>query len=312
MSTNKVNAQAQMLLLLNKVQNLESQLGQRNDQGMDMLGLMNQLKSLQGKVPRREVPMKPQPNMNLGGLLAGLLGSIEGSKPEGTRCVWVSGLPDEYADADVLCNIFGNFGNVIKVQFTEKKPDGALIELDHPHSANRAIRSMNKQKLSGQEVKVSHANIERGSIKANDTKSKDFRQEKIVWRYPSTRKDSKFRAICMSRMRQLTPKLLVANIPDGKIDEVKKYMVQHGFTVKEIEESKRRTDDTKDEKTSTGFTVAKVELASTEEAISAVGTLHGTWPTMRSFGSKKVDKFGNSHGLVMSFMSPPRENKSKA
>ena len=32
--------------------------------------------------------------------------------------------------------------------------------------------------------------------------------------------------ICLSRMRQLTPKLLVANIPDGKIDDVKKYMVQ--------------------------------------------------------------------------------------
>jgi len=315
MNSNKLNAQAQMLLMLNKVQNLENQLGQRNDQGTDMLGLMTQLQSLQGQVSRkREVPVKPQPNanMNLGGFLGGLLASVNGDKPEGTRCVWVTGLPDEYVDADILCNIFGNFGNVIKVQFTEKKPDGALIELDHPHSANRAVRSMNKQKLSGQEVKVSRAKIEHATIKANDTKSKDFRQEKTKWRYPSSRKENKFRKVCLSRMRQLTPKLLIVNIPDGKIDDVKKYIVQRGFTIKEFEELQRRTDDTKGEKASTGFTVAKVELASTEEAINAVGTLHDTWPTIRNFGSKKVDKFGNSHGLGLSFISPPRENKSNA
>merc|ERR1712059_115075 len=209
---------------------------------------------------------------------------------------------------DILCNIFGNFGNVIKVVFTEKKPDGALIELDHPHSAGRAVRSMNKQKLSGQEIKVGRAKLDRASIKADDKKSKDFRQEKAKWRYPSSKKDNKFRKICLSRMRQLTPKILVANIPDGKIDDVKKYMVQRGFTVKEIEESTRPTDETK-EKTSTGFTAAKVELASTEEAISAVGILHDTWPTIRNFGSKKVDKFENSRGLSMSFMSPPREKR---
>merc|ERR1712059_76650 len=96
---------------------------------------------------------------------------------------------------DILCNIFGNFGNVIKVVFTEKKPDGALIELDHPHSAGRALRSMNKQKLSGQEIKVGRAKLDRASIKADDKKSKDFRQEKAKWRYPSSKKDNKFRKI---------------------------------------------------------------------------------------------------------------------
>jgi len=257
------------------------------------------------------VPSLPSNSMD-GLLTAGLLAAMKGGMPqmsEGTRCVWVTGLPEEYVDADILCNIFGNFGNVVKVVFTEKKPDGALIELDRLHSAGRAVRSMNKQ-LSGQVIKVSRAKIEHASIKADDKKSKDFRQEKAKWRYPSSRKENKFRMICLSRMRQLTPKLLVANIPDGKIEDVKKYMVQQGFTVKTIEESKRPTDDTK-EKASTGFTAAKVELASTEEVISAVGTLHGTWPTIRNFGSKKVDKFENSHGLSMSFMSPPRE-KSKA
>jgi len=306
MNTN-VNAQAQMLLLLNNVQNLENQLGQRNDQGMDLLGLMNQLQS-QGRVSRREVPVKPQPNtnMNLGGLLGGLLASANGGMPERTRCVWAYNLPEEYVDADVLCNIFGNFGNVQRIKFSEKKPDGALIELDDPRSAMRAVRCLGKQKLCGQEISVAPTKIEFAPVKADDTKSKDFRKEKETWRYS---KDNKFRKICLKRLRTLTPKLLVSNIPEGKMNDVKKYMIEKGFTVKEIEEAVRQTESA--EKPNTGFMTALVELASTEEAISAMGKLHSTWPTIRNFGSKKVDKFGKSHGLVLSFVSP-REEKSKA
>ena len=121
--------------------------------GADPVGLMNRLKSFQGQVPnrgtpkKREVPVKSQPNMNLGGLLGGLLASVNGGKPERTPCVWISNLPEEYVDADVLCNIFGNFGNVQNVKFIEKKPDGASIELDDPRSAMRAVRFLDKKKM---------------------------------------------------------------------------------------------------------------------------------------------------------------------
>jgi RNA recognition motif-containing protein len=242
--------------------------------------------------------------MNLGGLLTGLLGSMDGGKPERTRCVWVFNLPEEYVDADVLCNIFGNFGNVQRIKFSEKKPDGALIELDDPRGAMKAVWVMNKKKLCGQEISVAHTKIEFAPVKADDTKSKDFRKAKETWRYA---KENKFRAICLKRLRTLTPKLMVSNIPEGKMNDVKKYIVENGFIVKGIEEALRESDN--GEKPKTGFMAALVELESIEEAIRAMGKLHRTWPTIRNFGSKKVDKFENSRGLSMSFMSPPREKR---
>merc|ERR1712059_1227 len=95
-------------------------------------------------------------NPNLGSNLAALLASMNGSTGmERGRCVWVTGLPEDYQDADKLLNIFGNFGNVRKIKFTEKKPDGALIELDDTRGSIKAVVNMNGQKLDGQAIKVS-------------------------------------------------------------------------------------------------------------------------------------------------------------
>merc|ERR1719337_442411 len=51
------------------------------------------------------------------------------------RCVWVAGLPEEYQDCQKLLNIFGCFGNVRRIVFTDEKPDRALIEMDKPGAA---------------------------------------------------------------------------------------------------------------------------------------------------------------------------------
>jgi len=236
---------------------------------------------------------------NLGMNLAGLLASVNGDNMlDRTPCIWVTGLPEEYQNADILCNIFGNFGNVRKIKFTEKKPDGALIEMDDPRSAWKCCACMNKQKLNGQPITVNPTKIERAFVGKDDEKSKDIRQAKENWRF---RKDSKFMKIVMKRLRKLSPMILVSNLPDGKLDDLNKYIIEAGYTVKSIEEGSRRTGD----KPSTGYTMARVELASIEEAISAVGKLHNTWPN--NFGAKKSDQFGNARGLVFSFTSPKQE-----
>merc|ERR1712059_169644 len=130
-------------------------------------------------------------NPNLGSNLAALLASMNGSTGmERCRCVWVTGLPEDYQDADKLLNIFGNFGNVRKVVFTEKKPDGALIEMDDVRAAAKAVFCMNKQKIDGQAIKVSFTKIDTTFIKSDNTKSKDVRKAKENWRYS---KDGKFR-----------------------------------------------------------------------------------------------------------------------
>lgn len=223
--------------------------------------------------------------------------------------MWVTGLPEEYQDADKLINIFGNFGNVRKIVFSEKKPDGALIELDDSRGCMKAVVNMNGKKLDGQAIKVSFTKIDQAGMKKDDTKSKDVRQAKENWRFTGN-KESKFRKICMSRLRELSSSILVSNVPEGQSDLLKKHIIESGYTVKSIEGS-QRPDDKDKPKPSTGYTMALVELASVEEAIAAVANMHNTWPKNKKFGTKKNDKFGNSRGLVFSFAGVKKE-KSKA
>merc|ERR1719245_3006814 len=86
-------------------------------------------------------------NSSVANLLAALSGSATGQ--ERGRCIWVTGLPESYQDADKLCNLFGNFGNVRKVVFSEKKPDGALIELDDARGCIKAVSNLRGKKLDG-------------------------------------------------------------------------------------------------------------------------------------------------------------------
>jgi len=312
-------------MLLSQVTNLENQLRQRSmpqnqTMGVDsnnLLSLMGQLTSLQGKLPTtkqrnapngKQVPVTPLPNLGMN--LAGLLTSMSGKTDimDCGRCVWVTGLPEDYQDADKLCNIFGNFGNVQRIKFTEKKPDGALIEMDDPRAAWKCSACMHTKKINGQEIKVTWIKEKGnfGKIKKEDTKSKDVRQAKENWRYS---KDGKFRKICMSRLRKLSPLVLVSNLPEGKSDQLKRYIIEAGYTVKSIEGSKRPDEK---EKTNSGYTMALVELASIEEAIGAVANLHNTWP--KKFGTKKSDPHGNARGLVFSFAGtkPEKPKESKA
>jgi len=313
------NNQAQMLMLLNQVTNLENQLKMSNmaqsqpqPMGMDssnILAMMNLLKAAQSSKPATKKNLggkastKPSnKNSNLANLLATLAGGEV--QAERGRCVWVTGLPEEYQDADKLINIFSNFGNVRKVVFSVKKPDGALIELDDSRGSIKAVVNMNGKKLDGQAIKVSFTKIDQAGMK-NDAKSKDVRQAKENWRF-SNNKEARFRKICMSRLRALSSSVIVSNVPEGKSDLLKKYIIESGYTVKSIEGSKRPEDK---EKASTGYTMALVELASVEEAIAAVANLHNSWP--KKLGTKKNDRFGNARGLAFSFAGVKKE-KSKA
>merc|ERR1739845_9340 len=182
---------------------------------------------------------------------------------EAGSCIWVSGLPEEYQDSQKLLNIFGCFGNVRSIVYTEKKPDGALIEMDNARSAMKARFVTRSQTWGGKPFNVMQlypAKFKRASIGKEDKKSMDVTKAKENWRFA---KDSKFLKICMARLKQLSPKIIVSNIPEGKEDLVKKHIIEAGYTVKSMEGSKRA------EASKSGFTVQVIELASTEEAIGA-------------------------------------------
>merc|ERR1712018_786412 len=166
----------------------------------NILSMLSQMQSKSSKPPKfvksgakavGKGSSAPSGNANIASLLAALTGSSTGQ--ERGRCIWVTGLPEGYQDATKLINVFGNFGNVRKVVFSEKKPDGALIELDDVRGSVKAVANMRGQKFDGQPIKVSFTKIDQAGLK-NDDKSKDVRQAKENWRFTGN-KDSKFRKI---------------------------------------------------------------------------------------------------------------------
>merc|ERR1719187_887517 len=149
----------------------------------NLMALMNKAKLAKGQNQNSTKNLRRQATPNTGSNLAGLLSAMAGGNTtERTRCIWITGLPEEYQDADKLTNIFGNFGNVLRVKFTDKKPDGALIELDDPRGAIKAVAIMNNQKINGSVIKVSFSKLETaGGIKEDDSKSKLVFKAKGSW-----------------------------------------------------------------------------------------------------------------------------------
>merc|ERR1719385_177086 len=186
------------------------------------MNLINMLTQMQSKPIKSEKPKAgkgmgrsvPSGNPGVANLLAVLSGNASGQEERG-RCIWITGLPESFQDADKLCNLFGNFGNVRKVVFSEKKPDGALIELDDARGCVKAVMNMRGKKLDGQEIKISFTKIDHAGMK-NDSKSKDFRKAKETWRF-NGKKDSK----------------------------LKKFIIESGYTVKSMEGNKRPIDPSK-------------------------------------------------------------------
>jgi len=276
----------------------------------NLMSFMNKTKLAKGQNQSSNKNRRGQAKANAGSNLAGLLSAMVGGNTiEPTRCIRITGLADEYQDADKLTNIFGSFGNVIKVKFTNKKPDGALIELDDPRAAIKAVVIMNNQKIGGSAIKVSFTTLERaGFIKEDDSKSKLVFKAKENWRFSAKNKDSKFRRICLSRLRSLSNKVIVSNLPEGKIGQLKNYIIESGFTVKSIESMKGRKRPHEEGTLGTGYTMAIVELADREESIAAVATLHNTWPI--KFGAKKVNRFDRSLPLNFAFAGVIKEKSS--
>merc|ERR1712173_571574 len=190
------------------------------------------------------------------------------------------------------------------IVYTDKKPDGALIEMDNARSAMKARFVTRSQTIGGKPFKVMQldpAKFKRASIGKEDKKSMDVTKAKENWRYA---KDSKFMKICMARLKQLSPKIIVSNIPEGKEHMVKKHIIDAGYTVKSMEGSHR------EDASKSGFSVQVVELASTEEAIGAIANLHNSWP--KKMGIKNKDRFERERGLIFSFAGSLKAEREKA
>jgi len=296
--------QAQMIMLMNQFSQMNAM--KQPQPGVDpmaALKMMSQLQGLQGGKSGRNAAKPSKGNTVVG--LNDLIASLTGNQGrEAGRCVWVAGLPEEFQDSQKLLNIFGCFGNVRRIVFTDKKPDGALIEMDDARSAMKARFVTRNQTIGGNQFKVIQldpSKFKGAFIGKGDNKSMDVTKAKENWRYA---KDSKFRKICLARLRQLSPKIIVSNIPEGKEDMVKKFIIESGYTVKDMQGS------SKADAPKTGFTMQLIELASTEEAIGAVANLHNSWP--KKMGVKNKDKFERERGLIFSFAGTLKADREKS
>jgi RNA recognition motif-containing protein len=261
-------------------------------------------------VGQKEVPVMPFAHMN--GLLGAGLNQRLVPAVESPCCIWVTGLPEEFVDADLLCNIFGNYGNVKKINFSKKKAGGALIEMNEPKKSDNCVRYLNNIRINGQNISVSRSKIQKIEHVANDGKSKDFSRERAnrFNKDRNTKRDSRFTKILMRRLSTPTPIVLVSNMPEGKGSELKGYLVKSGFTVKDIEAGKsrkaREAEEGKNEpkledKETSKTDMAFVEFASTEDAVKAVAKLHRTKPARMGDWSKLTRginlSFTNKHEL---------------
>jgi hypothetical protein len=61
-------------------------------------------------------------------------------------CILVSQIPDEMANPDSISNLFGHYGDVMKVKVLHNKKDCALIQMSKPHQAALCRQFLDQQK----------------------------------------------------------------------------------------------------------------------------------------------------------------------
>ena len=252
-----------------------------------------------------EIPYNPEPNVN--SEMNGLLGPVpyldmgdnnayghqmgmqnRGSQQANGPCLLVSSLPEDMAMPDYLCNLFGFYGDVQRVKILRNKKDCAIVQMAKPHQATLCRNFLDQCKIDGKRICVSYSRMT--SIKLptdnghdDDAKTKDFSSIKGVHRFRNPNLAHKL----LKNLCAPTSMLHIANLPenfatDGKLDELKSYFVDSGFTVKDTQECGK------------DGSMALIQLSSVEEAISALAKLHNKIP--ESIGTKKGEL-----GLCISF-----------
>jgi len=198
-------------------------------------------------------------------------------------CLLVSSLPEELANPDSLCNLFGFYGDVVRVKILRNKRDCALVQLSKPHQATLCRNFLDQAKVCGKKICVSFSRM--SSIKLpsdigieDDSSTKDYSNVRGVHRFRNPNVAQKL----MKNLCAPTSVLHVANLSEEFDKEtLKAYFLDHGFTVKEVH------DCGKD------GTMALVQLCSVEESIAALAKLHNKpHPEIKS---------KNNAGLCFSF-----------
>jgi len=199
-------------------------------------------------------------------------------------CILVSQIPDEMANPDSISNLFGHYGDVMKVKVLHNKKDCALIQMAKPHQAALCRQFLDQQKIDNNTLCVSFSRIQGIRMPTeidieNDKNTKDFTNIKGVHRF----RNHMIAAKLSKNLCHPTAMLHVANMPDEfKAIDLQKYLVEEGLTVKDCQDCGKE-----------GSGMALVQMATEQEAIKALAKFHNVTP--------EGIKTKNNAGLCFSF-----------
>jgi len=150
--------------------------------------------------------------------------------------------------------------------------------MQEPSHAVKCCQFLNGIKLPGGKITVKPSKIEQIILTPYDDpdQGKDF-SGGYDHRYRDL--NSKFAQTCLHRLGRPTCVLMVGRIPEDKMSELKAYIIESGYTVKNMEEGqkKKSAGDVNGEPNKRSHFVF-VELASVKQAVGAVAKLHNTMP----------------------------------
>jgi len=199
-------------------------------------------------------------------------------------CILVSQIPDEMANPDSISNLFGHYGDVMKVKVLHNKKDCALIQMSKPHQAALCRQFLDQQKIDNNTLCVSFSRIQGIRMPTeidieNDKNTKDFTNIKGVHRF----RNHNVAAKLSKNLCHPTAMLHVANMPDEfKAIDLQKYLIEEGLTVKDCQDCGKE-----------GSGMALVQMATEQEAIKALAKFHNVTP--------EGIKTKNDAGLCFSF-----------
>jgi hypothetical protein len=192
------------------------------------------------------------------------MGGNNGGNSANGPCLLVSSLPEELSNPDSLCNLFGFYGDVVRVKILRNKRDCALVQLSKPHQATLCRNFLDQAKVYGKKICVSFSRMNSIKLPADigiedDSSTKDYSNVRGVHRFRNPNVAQKL----MKNLCAPTSVLHVANLSEEFDREMlKAYFLENGFSVKEVHECGK------------DGSMALVQLCSVEESIAALAKLH--------------------------------------
>jgi len=187
------------------------------------------------------------------------------------RVILINDMPMEMANPKEVFNLFSIYAEVTKVQVLEKQPTKALVETANPAHADACRRNLHGLEICGSKISISASNKSYLGGHIDDPFYEEFRRNRRGDRVSPS---------------PPSPVLFITNTFTDDVDELKRYIVESGYTVLDISKCGKSGES------------ALVKMPSVSEAAIALIKLQDTMPQNHS---RKPGKGTHLSGLNIMF-----------